>query len=81
MKDLFIKKYWAEDDVLFYLHFQNGEAVEQIEVTSSGSVFLSVENPIQGDSMLYDQTIEELDLNERDFIGEEEFINAWNQKK
>jgi len=31
MQEVFIKKYWNEDDILFYMHFQNGDAVRQIE--------------------------------------------------
>jgi hypothetical protein len=48
MQNLFVKKYWDEEDVLFYLHFQNGEAVRQIEMTPKGKVFLTLENPRQG---------------------------------
>lgn len=80
MQELFVKKYWVEENVLFYIHFQNGEAVRQIEETSKGRVLLTSENPHQGDSMLYDQSLNELELNESDFITEEEFNKIWNQQ-
>ena len=80
MKEVFVKKYWAEDDIMFYLHFQNKEAVRQIELTTNGKTFLSIDNPIEGDSMLYDQTIEELELEESDFIMKEEFDKIWNDR-
>lgn len=79
MQEVFVKKYWDEEDILFYLHFQNGEAVRQIEQTAKGKVLLSSKYPIQGESMLYDQDLEELDLETSDFITEEEFNKEWNE--
>ncbi|OJU74572.1 MAG: hypothetical protein BGO09_02980 [Bacteroidetes bacterium 47-18] len=80
MQELFVKKYWNEEDVLFYLHFQNGKAVRQIEETSKGRVLLTSENPYQEGSMLYDQSVDELELNDSDFITKEEFNKAWNKQ-
>jgi hypothetical protein len=80
MNDLFVKKYWAEDAILFYLHFQNGAAIRQIEVTAKGKVLLNVENPQKNDSILYDQSIDELNLQESDFITQNDFNNIWNNK-
>lgn len=77
MKEIFIKKYWEEEDILFYLHFQNGEAVRQIEIAANTKTFLSLNNPIQGDSMLYDKTLESLDIDEKDFISKDEFDKVW----
>lgn len=78
-EEVFIKKYWDEEDVLFYLHFQNNEAIRQIEITSTSKLKLTANNPINGDSMLYDQSLDELDLEESDFITKEEFNEAWNE--
>ena len=80
MQELFVKKYWNEEDVLFYLHFQSGKAVRQIEETSKGRVLLMSENPYQEGSMLYDQSVDELELNDSDFITKEEFNKAWNKQ-
>lgn len=80
MKEIFIKKYWDEEDVLFYLHFQNEEAIAQVEITPKGKVFLSLENPRENTSMLYDQSLDELALEERDFITKEEFYRIWNEQ-
>jgi hypothetical protein len=80
MKEVFVKKYWAEDDILFYLHFQNGEAIEQVEITPNGNIFLSLDNPTENGSMLYDQSLSELDLKEEDFITQEEFTKIWNDR-
>jgi len=80
MKELFIKKYWDEEDILFYLHFQDGEAIRQIEISPAGKKYLSKENPVQDDSMLYDKEFEQDDFEENDFIKKEEFENIWNDK-
>jgi hypothetical protein len=80
MEELFVKKYWDEEDVLFYLHFQNDEAIRQVEITPTSKVLLTSDNPINGDSMLYDQGLYELELKETDFITEEEFNKIWNEK-
>lgn len=79
MQELFVKKYWDEENILFYIHFRDGEAIRQIEETSKGRVLLTSENPHNGESMLYDQPLEELKLNDSDFITEEEFNKIWNQ--
>jgi hypothetical protein len=33
MTETFIKKYWDERDVLYYLHFTGNNAIRQIEIT------------------------------------------------
>lgn len=79
MKEDFIKKYWDEEEVLFYVHFQNDEAVRQIEIKSKEKIYLTLEEPIKGESMLYDQKLYELDLEEADFITRVEFDLAWEK--
>jgi len=81
MKEIFVKKYWDEEKILFYLHFIDGEAVRQIEVTQNNKVFLTIETPIMGDSMLYDQSLEGLELEEEDFITKLEFEKIWEENK
>jgi len=80
MQELFVKKYWDEEDVLFYIHFRNGRAIRQIEKSPTQKLLLSLENPQQGESMLYDQPLSELDLEESDFITKEEFDKVWDDK-
>jgi hypothetical protein len=78
MQELFVKKYWQEEKIWFYIHFQDGEAVRQIEIGSKGKIYLTLENSRQGESMLYDQSLEELDISNSDFITKEEFEKEWN---
>ncbi len=79
-KEIFIKKYWDEEGILFYLHFQDGKALRQIEETSTGKVYLTSENSVKGASMLFDQDLKDLDLEKKDFITKEEFEETWNKK-
>lgn len=54
-------------------------AIRQIIVTPQSTVCLSLEKPLNGDLMLYDQTLEELNLKESEFITEEEFDAIWRE--
>ncbi|PJZ48006.1 hypothetical protein [Leptospira saintgironsiae] len=78
MSDVFIKKYWEEEDVTYYLHFRNGEAIRQIEVSPASIVFTSLDYPVKGDHMLYDKSLDDLELDHQDFITEDEFNEVWN---
>lgn len=80
MKEVFIKKYWNEDDILFLIHFENNIAVRQIEITSNDRVFLSADNPYQENSMLFDQTLDEMDIDDADLISKQEFETAWQEQ-
>ncbi|MBB1150682.1 hypothetical protein H4K35_11250 [Myroides sp. NP-2] len=81
MGEIFIKKYWIERDVMFYLHSKNGKIVRQAEITPISKILLTLDCPIKGDSMLYDQSLDELEVKESDFITEEEFNEIWNNSK
>ncbi|MCG2613322.1 hypothetical protein LZZ85_03485 [Terrimonas sp. NA20] len=80
MREVFIKKYWAEENILFYVHFQDGRAVRQIEVTPNHKVFLSTENPIEGEFSLYDQSLDDLQLDQKDFITAAVFESVWGKR-
>jgi hypothetical protein len=80
MKDQYLKKYWAEEQVLFFVHFRDGKAVRQIEATSRRTAFVTTENPVDGESILYDQHLNDLCADSKDFITAEEFERAWSKK-
>ncbi|NML59090.1 hypothetical protein [Chryseobacterium cheonjiense] len=77
MQEVFIKKYWEEEDIWFYIHFLNQRAIRQIELSNGKRIFLTLDLPKKGESMLYDQSIEDLDLNDSDYISKEEFEKEW----
>ena len=81
MKNKFIKKYWDEENLWFYIHFQDEWAVRQLIIGPDRRTYLTEGDPIQGDEILYDQKLEELELEEKDFVSEDEFNAAWNQKE
>lgn len=79
MKNLYIKKLWEEEDVLFYIHFRDGEAIRQIEISPNETVYLSLNNPKMGNSMLYDQSLDDLELQDEDYISQAEFEKVWKE--
>ena len=78
---VYIKKSWDEENIEFYLEFENDYATKQIEIHSDTTVRLSTEHPIAGDCFLYDQTLSDLELEPQDFIMEEEFYKIWNKNR
>ena len=76
MTETFIKKYWDERDVLYYLHFKGNDAIRQIEIAGDNKVYLAINEPAQALD-IYDQDLEDLDLHEEDYISKEEFDEAW----
>jgi hypothetical protein len=80
MQEKYLKKYWAEEQTLFYVHFRDGKAVRQIEATLNGKVFLSSEEPVQGECTLYDQHLDDLEAAPKDYISAEEFERVWEKR-
>lgn len=78
MNDCFIKKFWKEENILFYLHFHNKIAVRQLEISSQEVIHLTADSPIINEHFLYDQKLEDLDLNNSDYISEKEFNAIWD---
>lgn len=76
--ETYLKRYWPEEDILFYLHFEGSKAIRQIEISPTGLVKLSTDNPHQEKSMLYDQNLEDLDdLDDFEVITAQEFNSIW----
>ncbi len=80
MKETFIKIYWSEEDIFFYYHFKDEEVVRQIEIFKGNKVYLTINNPVQGESFLFDQNLTDFELNEEDFITKQEFEEIWGNK-
>lgn len=80
MHDIYIKHYWEEDDITFYLHYHNDWAKRQIEEHPNGKIFFLSENqPIQGEAMLADQKLSDADqLEEVIKISKADFELKWN---
>lgn len=73
MNEVFVKKYWPEEDIMFLIHFKNDEAIRQIEITSKGKTLITLEE----DSTLCDQPLSHLDINKDDYIDRQEFEEMW----
>lgn len=80
MKDIYIKKYFNEENVTIYLHFRDEVAIRQIDSYPYETIFLSEKVPIIDSSFLYDQKFSDIEWEESDFISEIEFNNKWNTK-
>lgn len=81
MKEQYLKKYWAEERLMFYVHFRDGKAVRQIEASTGKKVFLTEDNPVEGDAVLYDQHLDDLCAGASDFITQEEFERVWESRR
>jgi hypothetical protein len=79
--NIYFKRYWEEEGILFYLHFRNGWPCRQIEIHSDKRLFMSEEHPQCGEFFLCDQPLSELDTNELNEIEEKEFERVWNTQK
>lgn len=77
-KNIYIKKYWDEEDTTFYIHFNGDYAVRQINITPLGVILSADEKPVCDNTFLYDQKFSDIDWEPSDFITEEEFNNKWN---
>ncbi len=73
LRDIFIKGYWDEENIMFYFHFQNNETVRQIENHRDKTIYLTTENPFNAESMLYDKSFEDMETDKLDFITQAEF--------
>ena len=78
MIDRYIRKYWEEENVEYFLHFRDEEAIRQIEVHPDKIVMLSTEHPVDDESFLYDQNYSDIEWNVKAFISAEEFDKTWN---
>jgi len=74
MEETYIKINWKEENTIFYLHFSEENAIEQIEVNNKGVFITSLKNPLNDESMLYDQDLCELDIDMYSLISEKEFL-------
>lgn len=80
MKETFVKKYWDQEDILYFLHFKDNDAVRQIEISGGKMLFLNIDNRDDA-KLIYDQSLDELELNEDYCITGDEFEVAWNDRE
>ena len=78
--DVYVRKYWEEEDILYFIHFQNGHALRQIEQhPEQETLYLSLDDPDDA-AHLADQPLEELEISIADHISKEEFETAWQKQ-
>jgi hypothetical protein len=79
MEQVFIKKYWDEGQTLNYLHYVDGWAMRQIEITPDKDSYFSIVNPNDVE-YITDQPLDKSDMQEEDYITEAEFDHRWNNR-
>ena len=80
MKELYIKKFWNEENILFYLHSQDDIIVRQIEIQGVRKVCLDEKTPSQDGYSLADVTLSALEIESPVYITEEEFNAVWKNE-
>ena len=80
MQKHFTKINWMQKDMWLYNHFQDQVAVQQIVIAPEGKFFMTAEHPFQGEYGLYDQLLDDLELQESEFISAEEFYSVWKNR-
>jgi len=78
-KDLFLKGHWEAEDVIFYLHFKGQCAIRQKELHEDRLIKLDTIHTFEGDSMLYDQNLDDLERDSFAEISEDEFNEMWDE--
>ena len=76
----YIKGDWREDNITYYIHFIGDKAVRQVEIQAAQTIFLSLEHPVCGDYILYDQSLKKLDLSSTVYITKNEFEKIWQSE-
>lgn len=76
----YIKKKFEEENIIYYLHFLDKNAVRQIEFNNHSYKYLDISISNVGDSMLYDQKIDELNIQHSDNFSKKEFEMLWDKR-
>lgn len=82
MKPIYLKRYWDEDNEMYYFHIENRNVIRQIVINyNSGLVVkLSQETTNFEEYILCDQILNIVEWQDSEYISEVEFENIWNKK-
>lgn len=82
MKPIYLKRYWDEDNEMYYFHIENRNVIRQIVINyNSGLVVkLSQETTNFEEYILCDQILNLVEWQDFEYISEVEFENIWNKK-
>lgn len=89
MTNFYIKETFEDSDGIttFYVHYQDGYAIRQIEINNDKIIMLTTDKPIWYDSdnnfsplhILSDQRLNESDLKDQHIISKNEFESEWEK--
>ena len=82
MKPIYLKRYWDEDNEMYYFHIENKIVIRKIVIYyNSGLVVkLSQETTNFEEYILCDQILNLVEWQDSEYISEVEFENIWNKK-
>lgn len=82
MKPIYLKRYWDEDNEMYFFHIENRNVIRQIVINyNSGLVVkLSQETTNFEEYILCDQILNLVEWQDSEYISEVEFENIWNKK-
>ena len=82
MKPIYLKRYWDEDNEMYYFHIEYRNVIRQIVINyNSGLVVkLSQETTNFEEYILCDQILNLVEWQDSEYISEVEFENIWNKK-
>ena len=75
----YVKKQWAEENVVYYIQFIGDDAIRQVEKYPDRTIYLSTANPVYEDSILYDQGLQLIksSLSSKNYITKDDFKKVW----
>lgn len=79
MSEIFIRRYYQEENIMYYLHFIGEEAVRQLEIHTDKRLRYTTEHPYDDDGGLYDQDFSDVEWPADSFITRDEFETEWNK--
>ena len=83
MKKYFIKKYWEEDNEMYYFHIENGYVEREIILDKNKNEYIKLSKVVQQrkEYFLCDQPLDSVEWDILDYISEEEFETVWNKNQ
>ncbi|MDE5915974.1 MAG: hypothetical protein K2H08_01330 [Duncaniella sp.] len=77
--ETFIRRYYPEEDITYYLHFVGEEAIRQLEIHADKRLRYTTDHPYDDDGGLYDQNFSDIEWPADSFIIRDEFEAEWDK--
>lgn len=78
MEDLYIKKYWDEENIMYYFHVHNDVVVRQIEIQDGEKNCSDIAHSLQDNASIADICFSEMEIDNPAYVTRQEFDSVWN---